>query len=120
MKLLGIKNILNLTFELKNYYPDDFNYYNIIIKDELNTNIIEFMNKTNEIIENSILNNEKILVHCCAGVSRSASIVILYIMKYKKLNLYDSYLYVQNLRPKIFPNESFRLKMAQYLFLFLN
>lgn len=48
-----------------------------------------------------------ILVHCNAGVSRSASIVIGYIMFHKKISYVESYNYVKNARNCINPNAGF-------------
>lgn len=48
-----------------------------------------------------------ILVHCNAGVSRSASVVIGYIMLYKNVNYMESYKFVKKARNCINPNAGF-------------
>jgi dual specificity phosphatase 10 len=58
--------------------------------------------------------NGKVLVHCVAGVSRSASVVIAYLMNHQKMTLSDAFSFVQERRNKIFPNESFRKQLRQY------
>lgn len=45
----------------------------------------------------------KLLVHCMAGVSRSASIVIGWLVWSRKLNLMEAYDHVKERRPRIKP-----------------
>jgi atypical dual specificity phosphatase len=57
-----------------------------------------------------------VLVNCIAGISRSASFVIAYIMKYYELNLEDAFLYVQKRRNRICPNKQFMTYLYEYEF----
>lgn len=60
-----------------------------------------------------IIDKEKIvLVNCAAGISRSSTIVIAYIMKQYEINLKDTFMYVKNKRNIICPNKRF----LKYLF----
>lgn len=52
-------------------------------------------------------NECKVLVHCHRGVSRSATIVIMYLMRKFKLTLRDAYKLVKSRRDKIDPNAGF-------------
>ncbi len=49
----------------------------------------------------------RVLVHCMAGVSRSASLVIAYIMAKSRLSMLDAYSLVNHLRSVIEPNGHF-------------
>jgi protein-tyrosine phosphatase len=52
--------------------------------------------------------NGKILVHCFAGVSRSATVVIAYLMQEHGLTYHAAMKLVKSKRPFINPNEGFR------------
>lgn len=56
----------------------------------------------------------KTLVHCVAGVSRSASLCIVYLIKYEKMSLRQAYHYVKSARPIIRPNVGFWQQMCDY------
>lgn len=49
----------------------------------------------------------KVLVHCQAGVSRSATITVAYIMKHSMLSMLEAYRYVKTRRSIIAPNFNF-------------
>tara|TARA_Y100000590_G_scaffold470102_1_gene661983 strand:- start:2185 stop:2820 length:636 start_codon:yes stop_codon:yes gene_type:complete len=88
LKNSNIKSIINVTTEIPNYFKNDFEYFNISINDlnsesfsnEVLNNVLDFIynkQKTNN-------NNNNILIHCYMGSSRSATIIVLYLMdKYK-------------------------------------
>ena len=55
-----------------------------------------------------------IFIHCMAGVSRSASLVIFYIMKEKKWDYDKSFEFVQKIRTFINPNSDFVNQLKEY------
>ncbi|CAH1402495.1 unnamed protein product [Nezara viridula] len=54
------------------------------------------------------------LVHCVAGVSRSASLCIGYLMKSKGMSLEEAYNHVLSCRPCIRPNNGFFEQLIQF------
>nr|CDS29246.1 dual specificity protein phosphatase 14 [Hymenolepis microstoma] len=56
----------------------------------------------------------KTAVHCMAGISRSATIVLAYLMKYQRLNLSEAYNRVISVRPCIQPNLGFWRQLIAY------
>ena len=75
--------IINVTNEISIYYPDNFKYLNYKINDNNLDEIKEYLEDSYEKINKykSLFPNKKILIHCFMGSSRSASIIIYYIMK---------------------------------------
>ena len=80
-----------------------------IIAREIGDSIEEWNNVFNEdsfsqiyeVIDSSILNGKKILVHCTNGQSRSVAIVIAYLMRKFGTSFVQTYNYICNLRPII-------------------
>ena len=84
--------------------------YNYELSDDYNCNISLYFDEICDII-----NKENIvLVNCVAGISRSSTIVIAYIMKNYKLNLKNTFIGVKNERNRICPNKKFRNCLLDY------
>ncbi|XP_071855968.1 dual specificity protein phosphatase MPK-4 isoform X2 [Bombus fervidus] len=67
-----------------------------------------------EFIDHSLQQNEKILVHCYFGISRSATIVIAYLMKKYKKSFYDAFEAVKEKRRFVGPNAGFLAQLKLY------
>ena len=55
-----------------------------------------------------------VLVHCRAGVSRSASVVLAYMVRFANFNLNDAFVYLRAARPAVTPNLGFMEKLVAY------
>ena len=66
------------------------------------------------LINRCLKENKNILVHCYAGISRSASIIIAFLMNHYKISFNDSFLYVKTKRPIINPNSGFTTQLQKY------
>jgi protein-tyrosine phosphatase len=60
---------------------EKFNVLWINVNDELQADIKKYFDETNQFLYNCKEKNEKVLVHCQMGISRSSSIVLAYLMK---------------------------------------
>jgi dual specificity MAP kinase phosphatase len=56
----------------------------------------------------------KILVHCQAGVSRSATVTIAYILKHSKMTVMEAYRHVKSKRVIIAPNFNFMGQLMEF------
>ncbi|GFO03641.1 dual-specificity phosphatase 28 [Plakobranchus ocellatus] len=56
----------------------------------------------------------RVLVHCSAGISRSASVVIAYLVREQAMSLKDAYDHVKSRREVTNPNPGFRAALERY------
>ena len=83
LKEKDIKLILNITNSISKYYPDSFDYIKYELNDNNNDSISNYLVSSYIDIkgyQNRFPNNN-ILIHCFAGASRSASVVLYYLIK---------------------------------------
>lgn len=78
-----------------------------------NTQLNVIIKRTNEIIESVYEHNGRILIHCNAGVSRSASVCIAYLMLHRKMNFSAAFSCVKSKRECIRPNDGFLKQLKQ-------
>ena len=85
------------------------------IVDKPGENIKKYFDQTNAFIQ-KVKNQEhgKVLVHCQAGISRSPTIVVAYLMKVNKLTFNSATKMVLNIRSFIEPNFSFTNQLLDY------
>jgi protein-tyrosine phosphatase len=103
---LNIKYVLILGKGMEGKF-DQITYKIIEIDDSLEQNLSNYIREALDFIFESQKKNSKILIHCVSGISRSASIVIAYIMDKYKMNYDDAFVYVKTKRPSIRPNTNF-------------
>ena len=113
LKEKGITKILSLmdgNSSNFSYKEQGFNQKIINIYDFDSENIIQYFGEC----LNFIKGEEKVFVHCAAGESRSATIVIAYIMWKKKLTFDKAYKFVKEKRSRIYPNFGFRQQLQMF------
>lgn len=104
---LNIDTIINMTHEVKNFYPEKYNYINYAWRDSLNYHIINDLDEICDKINDLISQNKNILVHCKMGLSRSVAVILAYLIKYEHMSYYEAYEYVEFKKNTICPNDTF-------------
>ena len=106
LKKKGITKILTIMDGPLNDYNEQNGFINkkVEIHDLERENIIQYFGEC----LNFIKGNQNVLVHCGAGVSRSATIVIAYIMWKYRMTFDDALLYVLEKRHVAWPNSGFK------------
>ena len=109
LKQEGITHIISLAGDFCSPKYEDGSFIRKIINiDDFGTeNIYQYFKECIEFIENA----KKIYIHCMAGVSRSASIVIAYLMWKEQKGYNETYFAVKNKRRYIGPNGGFVLQL---------
>ena len=99
LKKNNIKNIINVTDDKQNFFENNFVYFRVAIKDRRTKSkqMSDYVPKVIKFIDECEGN---ILIHCNAGTSRSATILLCYIMYSLKLSLKESFQYVIERRTK--------------------
>ena len=110
LKMNEIKKILNVSWEAANFYPEEFSYKRLEISDYGHENIGELFQKAFDFIDGE----SHVLVHCVQGISRSATIVIAYLMKKYQWNLQKALEHVKEKREIVHPNPGFIKQLEQF------
>jgi len=107
----NITSIVSVAERLKiNINEPNIKIYKYELSDDYECDILKYFDEICEII-----NKENIvLVNCVAGVSRSATIILAYLMKYYNMSLKDSFIYVRKRRDRICPNKHFMKCLLDY------
>ncbi|KAM3587758.1 uncharacterized protein V6R79_013477 [Siganus canaliculatus] len=82
-------------------------FLRVPVNDSFCEKILPWLDRSVDFIEKAKASNARVLVHCLAGISRSATIAIAYIMKRMDLSLDEAYRFVKEKRPTISPNFNF-------------
>ncbi|PAV83362.1 hypothetical protein WR25_16110 [Diploscapter pachys] len=106
--------IVNATTEEPNAYFQGVDYMKIRIDDHPYARLSDYFDQVADKIKQVKDKGGKTLVHCVAGVSRSASLVIVYLIKHERMTLRQAYHYVKSARPVIKPNIGFWKQMVDY------
>ncbi|EMR10494.1 hypothetical protein PNEG_01206 [Pneumocystis murina B123] len=85
---------------------NNIEYLHVLWDHNVSTLSIDLPPLIDYITKKSIQENKKVLIHCQCGISRSASLIIAYVMKSLGLNIDSAYSYVKDKSPWIGPNMS--------------
>ena len=109
-----ITHILCCATGIKNFFPNNFKYKNLDILDSEKVDIKQYFEESNEFIDDAIKNNGNVLVHCHAGISRSSSFLMAYIMKSQKMGVDKVLDLLRSKRDKVNPNVGFIKQLREY------
>ncbi|XP_050537968.1 dual specificity phosphatase 21 [Daktulosphaira vitifoliae] len=89
-------------------------YHKIQVIDNPQTNLRPHIDQVVDLIHQEYLNGGLTVVHCAAGVSRSATFCIAYLIKYRGMDMNKAYRHVAKCRPCINPNRGFIDQLIKY------
>ncbi|KAL6099051.1 dusp10 [Pungitius sinensis] len=112
---LNIGFVVNVTTHLPLYHVNSgLRYKRLPATDNSKQNLRQYFEEVFEFIEEAYQSGQGVLVHCQAGVSRSATIVIAYLMKHTLMTMTDAYKYVRSRRPVVSPNLNFMGQLLEF------
>ncbi|KAG9416973.1 hypothetical protein AC1031_001360 [Aphanomyces cochlioides] len=111
---VGITHICNAAVQCENHFRDQFTYLHLHLEDSATQRLSRAFNTAADFIENARSIGGCVLVHCIAGASRSASLVVAYLMKHRSMLLVQAYDFVKRKRPVMNPSPAFRMELAMY------
>ncbi|CAD8091303.1 unnamed protein product [Paramecium sonneborni] len=121
LNLLGITHVVNCAKEIPNYFSDTqqdnkeiIKYFQVPVLDLEEEPISDHFDEA-YIFINEALNQKqnKVLVHCAQGKSRSATIVLMFLMRFKQWTFDQAYEYAKKRRETISINDGFQFQLSQ-------
>lgn len=113
LKAAGITHILQVASGIKPFFPKDFKYKVISVTDTSQSSLIRHFPAAVAFIKEGMAKGG-VLVHCYAGVSRSASCVIAFLMQEKDMSFQQAFAFASKRRPVIFPNMGFQRQLCEF------
>lgn len=112
----NIRYIVNVTENVANSFGDDptFTYMRIPITDHWSQSLTSFFATAIVFIDDARQSDSAVLVHCLAGISRSVTVTVAYLMYFMSLTLDDAFDYLRRIRPNIAPNFSFMGQLLDF------
>jgi hypothetical protein len=115
LKSKGITHIISVILGYVPAYPDDFKYLIINALDNENNSISDVFQSCNNFINHALFEeNGKVLIHCMAGRSRSATILSAYIIDTYGMNVDNVLNLLRSKRKIVEPNSSFIKQLNDY------
>ena len=124
LKSANIGLIVNCAKEVDNFFHDVSSldsssfapkYINLRISDSCCVNILDHLSILLPLIHKYLTcHKQSVLVHCVAGVSRSATVAIAYLMKYRRMSLSKAFEWCNKSRPIVRPNLGFFQQLQSY------
>ena len=107
---LGITHIL-IAGSYMRAYLTNMNYKQLPLEDSLEQNLTNYLSDALAYIENA---EGKVLVHCAAGISRSGSIIVAYLMKKNNTGFDTALSMARNKSSRIRPNPNFERQLRDF------
>eukprot|EP01063_Lacrimia_lanifica_P000126 TRINITY_DN1004_c0_g2_i3.p1 TRINITY_DN1004_c0_g2~~TRINITY_DN1004_c0_g2_i3.p1 ORF type:complete len:249 (+),score=74.70 TRINITY_DN1004_c0_g2_i3:386-1132(+) len=120
----GVTMILNTALECDSSEREEeirllenpnFDVLNVGIRDHADENLSCIFSSSFRFIDQAKRDGKKVLVHCRRGISRSAAVVIAYLIQSEQLSLDTAFEEVRKERSIICPNLGFVLELEQWV-----
>lgn len=110
----GITAVLNVSSSCPNIYEGELEYLRLTVEDSLAADIRACFSPAIDFIDSVKQSGGRVLVHCKAGISRSATICLAYLMHTQRVRLNEAFDFVKQRRHVISPNLAFMGQLLQF------
>jgi protein-tyrosine phosphatase len=110
----GITHIVNATVNEPNHFPARCVYLKVAVPDVESTDLQRHFARVNDFVSKARSAGGKVYIHCSAGMSRSVSLVMAYLIGVENMALIDAFRLVKSKRSIVAPNPSFMRQLAEY------
>uniref|UniRef100_U5EXJ8 Putative mitogen-activated protein kinase phosphatase 3 n=1 Tax=Corethrella appendiculata TaxID=1370023 RepID=U5EXJ8_9DIPT len=112
----NITYVLNVTSNLPNVFEEEgrIKYCQIPVTDHWSSDLLKHFPEAFKFLDEARANNAHVLVHCLAGLSRSVTVVLAYMMKTSALRLEEAFTFVRARKADISPNFHFMEQLVAY------
>ncbi|XP_028596915.2 dual specificity protein phosphatase 2 [Podarcis muralis] len=114
LESLGITAVLNVSSSCPNYFEGQFLYKSIPVEDNHMAEISVWFQEAIDFIDSVKNSSGRVLVHCQAGISRSATICLAYLIQSRRVRLEEAFDFVKQRRGVISPNFGFMGQLLQF------
>jgi predicted protein tyrosine phosphatase len=114
LKSLGVKHIVCVN-EQDNEFVESFNYFNIdTLEDQEDHDAMQHFTSVAQFTRSALASGGAVCFHCAAGISRSSTMIISYLMTSKKMSLLEAFERTYNARRVTWPNRTFMKQLIEY------
>lgn len=114
LKAYQIRRVVQIqNFDVQPFFPGQFNYLRFHMPDSPKSQISSMVSSALPFIAQGIALNEPVFVHCDAGVSRSGSVIVAYLMASRGLNFEEAVAVAREARACIRPNRGFEMQLRE-------
>ncbi|XP_045082758.1 dual specificity protein phosphatase 2 isoform X2 [Coregonus clupeaformis] len=110
----GITAVLNVSSSCPNLYEEELHYMRLTVEDSLAADIGARFPEAIAFIDSVKERGGRVLVHCQAGISRSATICLAYLIHARRVRLDEAFDFVKQRRQVISPNLAFMGQLLQF------
>lgn len=89
-------------------------WHRLVAEDDEDFDITTYFDRTHAIICQALKEQKRVLVHCAAGISRSATLVAAFLRKEFDLDAQKAIEQIEKRRSCIDPNDGFRRQLFQW------
>jgi hypothetical protein len=111
----NITGIVNCTEDCQCHHEPSIEYCRVSVRDEDFADIGIYLESATKFIHHHVdVQQGAVVVHCRQGISRSASVVIAYLMRYHGMSLEEAYVLAKTRRPLVNPNPGFWKQLQEF------